>query len=119
MRNKNTSIIIFTLIYCMLTGEYLPFLISPKFLGANMTHSEDNFNQNSMIPKISAFNESIFIDGNATFAAKAISEGWNGDGSLNDPYIIENYTIQAISEHGIEIRNTNLHFIIRNVSITN
>ncbi|MBA7633174.1 hypothetical protein ES703_40736 [subsurface metagenome] len=53
------------------------------------------------------------------FAAKAISEGWSGDGSLNDPYIVENYTILAISEHGIEIRNTNLHFIIRNVSITN
>jgi len=119
MHNKNTRIILFTLISSMLIGGYLLFLISPKFLGANMTPIEDIFYQNSKIPKISAFNESIFIDGNESFAAKAISEGWSGDGSLNDPYIIENYTIRAISEHGIEIRNTNLHFIIRNVSITN
>jgi len=119
MRNKNTSVILFTLISSMLIGGYLLYLISPKFLGANMAPIEDSFNQNSKIPKISAFNESIFIDGHGTFTAKAISEGWSGDGSLYDPYIIENYTIRAISEHGIEIRNTNLHFIIRNVSITN
>ncbi len=119
MRNKHTHIILFTLIYSMLIGGYMLTLISPRFLGADITPIEDIFYQNSKMPKTSAFNESIFIDGNNTFTAKAISEGWSGDGSLADPYIIENYTIQAISEHGIEIRNTNLHFIIRNVSITN
>jgi len=119
MHNKNTYVILFTLISSMLIGGYLLFLNSPRFLGANMASIEDIFYQNSKRPKISAFNESIFIDGNDMFAAKAISEGWSGDGSLNDPYIVENYTILAISEHGIEIRNTNLHFIIRNVSITN
>ena len=119
MHNKNTRVILFTLIYSMLIGGYLLFPISHRFLGANMASIEDIFYQNSKIPKISAFNETIFIDGNDMFAAKAISEGWSGDGSLNDPYIIENYTIRAISEHGIEIRNTNVHFIIRNVSITN
>jgi len=119
MRNKNTQVILFTLIYSMLIGGYMLTLISPRFLGADMTPIEDTFYQNIKMPKTSAFNESIFIDGNNTFAAKAISEGWSGDGSINDPYIIENYTIQAIFEHGIEIRNTNLHFIIRNVSITN
>ena len=119
MHNKNTRVILFALICSMLIGGYLLFLISPRFLGANMASIEDIFYQNSKRPKISAFDESIFIDGNDMFAAKAISEGWSGDGSLNDPYIVENYTIRAISEHGIEIRNTNLHFIIRNVSITN
>ena len=119
MHNKNTYVILFTLISSMLIGGYLLFLNSPRFLGANMASIEDIFYQNSKRPKISAFNDSIFIDGNDMFAAKAISEGWSGDGSLNDPYIVENYTILAISEHGIEIRNTNLHFIIRNVSITN
>ena len=119
MRNKNKHIILFTLIYSMLIGGYMLTLISPGFLGVSMTPTEETFYQNIKIPKTSAFNESIFINGNNTFTAKAISEGWSGDGSLNDPYIIENYTIQALSEHGIEIRNTNLHFIIRNVSITN
>ncbi len=115
MHNKNTCVILFTLIYSMLIGGYLLFLISPRFLGVNMASNEDIFYHNSKIPKISAFDESIFIDGNGMLAAKASS----GDGSLNDPYIIENYTIRAISEHGIEIRNTTLHFIVRNVSITN
>ena len=119
MRNKNIRIILFTLICSILIGGYPLYLISPRFLGANMSIIEDNFYQNSEIPKISANNESIFIDGNNMFAIKAISEGWSGDGSLHDPIIIENYTIRATSEHGIEIRNINLHFIIRNVSITN
>jgi len=119
MHNKNTRVILFALICSMLIGGFLLFLISPRFIGANMASIEDIFYQNSKRPKISALNDSIFIDGNDMFAAKVISEDWSGDGSLNDPYIIENYTIRAISEHGIEIRNTTLHFIIRNVSITN
>ncbi len=119
MHNKNTRVILFALMCSMLIGGNLLFLVSPRFLGANMASIEDIFYPNSKRPKISALNDSIFIDGNNAFVAKAISEGWSGDGSLNDPYIIENYTIDAISEHGIEIRNTNLHFIIRNVSITN
>jgi len=111
MHNKNTRVILFTLIFSMIFGGYLLFLISPRFSGDDMAPIED-FNQNS-------FNESIFIDGNGIFTAKAISEGWSGNGTFSNPYIIENYTIRAIFEHGIEIRNTNLHFIIRNVSITN
>ena len=74
MRNKNTFVILITLIYSMLIGGYLLFLISPRFLGANMAPIEDIFYQNSKIPKISAFNESIFIDGNDMFANNASSD---------------------------------------------
>jgi hypothetical protein len=37
----------------------------------------------------------IRIDGNANFASQATSEGWVGDGSENNPYLIDNYLIIA------------------------
>jgi hypothetical protein len=33
----------------------------------------------------------IAIDGDANFSATALAEDWSGDGSAQDPYIIENY----------------------------
>jgi parallel beta-helix repeat protein len=42
-----------------------------------------------------------------------------GDGSENDPFIIENWVIDASSAHGITIRNTRVYFIIWNVLIEN
>ena len=43
----------------------------------------------------------------------------SGDGSEGDPYIIENWRINASTGHGIWIENTNAHFIIRNCKIFN
>ncbi len=80
----------------------------------------NSFDSKSPItPHLSGFNESIYINGNPMFVATATSEGWNGDGTPNNPYIIEYYNISASTKNGIEIRNTNLHFIVQNVSITN
>lgn len=44
-----------------------------------------------------------------------------GNGSAANPYILENYVINAsgMGRHGIYILNTNAHFIIRNCTITN
>ncbi len=55
----------------------------------------------------------IFLDGNyelETFCTK-------GNGSEEDPFIIENLNIDAIDATGIEIRNTNAYLIIRDCSI--
>ena len=54
----------------------------------------------------------ISINGNADFAAQAIVESWPGDGSLGNPYIIQGYDINASSADGINIQNTNVHFIV-------
>ncbi|MFO7618708.1 MAG: right-handed parallel beta-helix repeat-containing protein [Thermoplasmata archaeon] len=58
----------------------------------------------------------ILIVGNANF-----TEGngvLRGDGSVADPYIIENYDIGGTThKHGIEIMDTDAHFIIRNCAI--
>jgi len=59
----------------------------------------------------------IHINGNAQFTlANGVVSG-NGTGS--NPYIIENWTINAANAHGIWIENTNAYFIIRNCNIKN
>jgi parallel beta-helix repeat protein len=60
----------------------------------------------------------ICIDGDNEFDS---SHGVNGggDGSEGNPYIIENWVINASSAHGIHIRNTTKYFIIRNCLVEN
>jgi parallel beta-helix repeat protein len=41
----------------------------------------------------------------------------SGDGSLSNPFIIENWSIDATDDNGIQIENTNSYFIIRNCSV--
>ena len=53
----------------------------------------------------------IYIYGNENFIpANGVIAG---SGTENDPYIIENWDIIAENANGIEIRNTDVHFIIR------
>ena len=59
----------------------------------------------------------IYINGNDDFAVQASSEGWAGNGTAENPYIIENYDINASSATGIYIQNTNVPFIIRNCTV--
>ncbi|MCY3410129.1 MAG: right-handed parallel beta-helix repeat-containing protein [Candidatus Heimdallarchaeota archaeon] len=59
----------------------------------------------------------ISIDGNADLQFQASNEGWVGDGSYENPYIIENYEFYGITGTAIEIKNTNLHIIIRGMNI--
>ncbi|MEM3395847.1 MAG: NosD domain-containing protein [Thermoplasmata archaeon] len=62
----------------------------------------------------------IHINGNADFATQATSEGWPGDGSQSNPYIIEGYEIDANGgSHCIWIENTNVYFVIRNCKLYN
>jgi parallel beta-helix repeat protein len=55
----------------------------------------------------------IFIEGDDDFAAQAASEGWPGDGTEGNPYVIEGYEINASDNNGFEILNTSVNFIIR------
>jgi parallel beta-helix repeat protein len=59
----------------------------------------------------------IEIDGDADFSATALLEGWPGDGSPENPYIIDRLNISGGSgRHGIAISNTQVSFIISNCS---
>lgn len=62
----------------------------------------------------------IRIDGNSDFASQAAQEGWPGDGSPGNPYIIEGYEIDVSGHgHGIYVGNTTVHFFVRRCYIHN
>jgi parallel beta-helix repeat protein len=62
----------------------------------------------------------IHICGNKDFADQASKNGWRGNGTKDNPYIIENYEIDASgSAYGIWIENTDVWFVIRNCKIRN
>jgi len=54
----------------------------------------------------------ILIDGDGGFT-NASGVTW-GSGTESDPYIIEGWDIDTSAENGIEIRDTDAHFIVRN-----
>jgi parallel beta-helix repeat protein len=58
--------------------------------------------------------EPIRINGNTDFAAQATTEGWPGDGTEGNPYIIEGYEINGTG-HGncIYVGNTSVYFVVR------
>jgi signal peptidase I len=61
--------------------------------------------------------EPILIVGNDNFTlANGVS---SGSGAENDPYVIENWAINASSAHGITIQNTTAHFVLRNCLVEN
>ncbi|MFX1560889.1 MAG: NosD domain-containing protein, partial [Promethearchaeota archaeon] len=64
--------------------------------------------------------DAIAIDGDADFAATALLEGWPGDGSSENPYIIDglNIDIDDNDMYCISITNTQVSFIISNCSFT-
>jgi parallel beta-helix repeat protein len=57
----------------------------------------------------------IVIDGNEEFHAKAAAEQWIGDGSAENPYIIEGYEIDLKKRRGgaVDVSNTDVHFVVR------
>lgn len=57
----------------------------------------------------------ILIDGNTGFTVANGVTG--GDGTPANPYVIDGWEISASSTNGIEIRNTDAHFTIRDVYV--
>ncbi|MFX1254404.1 MAG: nitrous oxide reductase family maturation protein NosD [Promethearchaeota archaeon] len=86
--------------------------ISLAKLSFNKKHQIDlnNFLKDSSFGYVE--HSPIFIDGDEDFYTQAISEGWLGKGTPEDPYIITNYHIKSSLGKLIEIRNTNTYFII-------
>ncbi|MHA2150222.1 MAG: right-handed parallel beta-helix repeat-containing protein [Candidatus Thorarchaeota archaeon] len=61
----------------------------------------------------------IAIDGDASFSDTALLEGWPGDGSPENPYIIDGLDIDLGGEDGhcISISNTRVNFTISNCNL--
>jgi parallel beta-helix repeat protein len=59
----------------------------------------------------------ILIENNTDFINQATNEGWDGNGSSENPFIITGLAITNSSEPLITIKNTNLYFQIRDNEI--
>ncbi len=81
-----------------------------------LVHAEDVDNEgNNYIVR-----DPIRIDGNSDFAAQAAAEGWPGDGSEGNPYVIEGYEIDGTGYgYGIYVGNTSVHFVVRGCYVHN
>ncbi|MHA2359648.1 MAG: right-handed parallel beta-helix repeat-containing protein, partial [Candidatus Thorarchaeota archaeon] len=62
----------------------------------------------------------IYIDGDANFSTTALAEGWPGDGSSGNPFVIDNLDIDlgGVAENCINITNTQVNFTISNCYLT-
>ncbi len=62
----------------------------------------------------------IVINGDANFSDTASAEGWEGNGSSGNPYIINGYDIDlgGATGHCINITNTRVNFTISNCNLT-
>ncbi len=66
------------------------------------------------------YRDPIRIDGDGDFAVQAENEGWDGDGSADDPYVIENYEIDGGGYgYSLYIGNVTDHFEVRNCYLHN
>jgi len=61
----------------------------------------------------------IYIDGNSDLADTAQSEGWPGDGSENNPYIMEGYGIDGNGSECMDVRDTTDYFVIKDCTFFN
>ncbi len=73
------------------------------------------FSQLSLLRKNNAveYFSPISIDGNDAFNEMASQKGWIGNGTVENPLIIDNIGLAS----GIGVSNTDLHFIIRNLHL--
>ncbi|MHA2365837.1 MAG: right-handed parallel beta-helix repeat-containing protein, partial [Candidatus Hodarchaeales archaeon] len=68
-----------------------------------------------------ATHDPIRIDGNTEFETQVGIESCSGDGSVDNPFIIEDYNITGVqlSDYLIDIQNTDYYFIINNLLLEN
>ena len=87
---------------------------------ATMNYPDDR-TSGDIVTKIKGIPHSpIRINNNTDFDKLAGNEGWPGNGSSVNPYIIEGYDIDAADNGpGIYIGNTTVYFVIKNCSIHN
>ncbi len=123
MRNK--KILAFAFAALLLVSGSVAAISSSNALGVakkgdDLRYPEESLS-GSIEQEISYTNHtSIRIDNNTDFADQAASEGWPGNGSEGNPYIIQGYDIDGGGHGcGIYIGNTTVHFVVRDCYLHN
>ena len=83
------------------------------FVGIGNASNEIRVNETVSSAKTLTTHDPIYINGNSQFIVGQ-NGVTSGSGTQADPYIIENWDINASSADGIHIENTDVYFIIRN-----
>ena len=109
-----TRIMAVSLTLILTTSGLAYYLMQPTIIGGIPDPWEG--------PEVLIPHGAIAIDGDADFTATALLEGWPGDGSPEDPYIIDgldiDLTITTPALHCISISNTRVSFIISTCNLT-
>ncbi|MFX0171546.1 MAG: NosD domain-containing protein [Candidatus Hodarchaeota archaeon] len=121
------------LFFCLVIGSWnhsIDLLVNNKVNTFDLSSSNDvddnSFNNGLLIP-FKLQNVPIIVDGNDDFKRKAKKFGWPGDGTENNPYLIQNYDLtmppnkkgqKFLLPSAIEIKNTDVYFIIQYNTLT-
>ena len=110
---KNMSMIVFLLlIFSFLTLSVVPANTEPVYTNPVHFTNKSSFGNNNAVE-----HDPINITGDIGLATMSIS----GDGSVTNPYIIENLIINTCvaNESGVNIRNTDKYFVLRDITVSN
>ncbi|MFO8019767.1 MAG: NosD domain-containing protein [Promethearchaeia archaeon] len=99
--------------FCMTFSSVFP-LLGGNFI--RLAPSENLTDDSPTSPTTSEVISPISIDGNDQLNESSYT---TGNGTYDDPYVIEDYVINASDAHGIYIRNTDAYLIIRNCTVEN
>ncbi len=105
--------------------------INPKYFVLNITNISygahtfrayltfENGNKTALPLRTVYYPHLIRINNNSELESLASTEGWQGDGSPQNPYILSNFSIDAHgTPYGIYIGNTSKYVIIKNGSVS-
>jgi len=91
--------------------------MQPDILGNSWNNTKVLFNEFSFSQLSYKDHEPIYIHGNENFTEE--NGVTTGEGTAEDPYIIDNWEIKCDFQDGIVIRNVSIYFVIKNCYIHN
>ncbi len=104
-------------------GAITTFILLATFLSVPLMDQNSDGMKDDHIPRAGPppffiDHSPISINGNGALIARAVSEGWPGSGTADDPIIIHNLRINANSQYGISLSSIDLHHRISGCNIT-
>ncbi len=113
-RSKESQLLLGLLAILMLVTSVVLFAqqIPPTSSGVSKGQTEGARPQDSFVPSYITHSP-ITITSNADF----VSQGFSGNGTAEDPYVIEGYNITTTGDC-ISIQDTDVYFIIRDCLLT-
>ena len=114
LSTSRLNIVFFTFLLCFLSYA----VVQTMFPTMSILDEENNAKNISISRSFrtqQVTHDPIIIMNNSDFAAQATAEGWEGSGTFEEPYIIENYQISTTETRAIDIQHTRVHFRISNI----